>query len=242
MKKIIAIFLLIALVMALAACKDDTGDNTGDNNTGDSVGDSTGNTGIAAKIDEMYARSAPTKTVTTIENSLAGVILTDKMTLISGKIDGVLAAAVLTETTERIRSIESGSGAKVEEYIDKSTTVTEYLEGMGTRVNGGAWDESGENFAPTKASIAMKVTNAAMTNVRVRSDSYAFTVPAASTEEVFGAQIASDVEVVLSHDGASVVSVSLKYVIPADAEKSMPETIVKIFIEYYYDAQVITSK
>ena len=81
MKKIIAIFLLIALVMALAACKDDTGDNTGDNNTGDSVGDSTGNTGIAAKIDEMYARSAPTKTVTTIENSLAGVILTDKITL-----------------------------------------------------------------------------------------------------------------------------------------------------------------
>ena len=199
MKKIISIFLLLTLVVALASC------NGGDNNGG-GTGDNSVNTGVAAKIDEMYARSAPTKTITTIENDLSGVVLTDTITLISGKIDGTLNAAVLTETTERIRSIESGSGAEIKDYIDKSTTVTEYLEGMGTRVNGGAWDSAGKSFAATKGSIAMTVSNSAMTNVRVRSDSYAFVVPAASTESVFGVKINSDVEVVLSHDGASRIS------------------------------------
>lgn len=222
MKRFVSVILLVVLAVSLFSCS--TG---GSNDTVD-------------KIAELYSRSIPTKTVTTITSDYSGKMYTDKITLVRGKIDGALDAARLTEYTERPATIEAGSGAEILPEVTKKTVVTEYLEGKGTRVDGKAWDSTGKNFAPTAGSIALNITSSKVTGVYEKDNVIGFTVEAANTESVLGVKIDSDVTVKITHDGASVVGIVIKYTQAADAANFVPESKVVIDIVYTYDIEKIT--
>lgn len=226
MKKIIA--LALVLVFSLAAVISCSG--------GGSSGDSTD----VEKIAAYYAASLPTKSVTTTTYEFSNKKLTDTATLVTGRIDGEYDAAVLTETTERIRDIDSGSGDQVLGVIESKTTVTEYLEGSGVRVNGGAWNISGTSFAPTAESIAMNITKDNVKDLKLDGKTYTFTVTKANTEAVLGYAVDAPVYVSLTHDGASIVGVTISYTLPADAATGAIETDVTIKIVYTYDIERVS--
>ena len=227
MKKIIAMALV--LVFALAAVVS----------CGGSGSDDTGSSDIE-KIAAYYAASTPTKSVTTTTYEFSNRKLTDTSTLVIGKIDGEYDATVLTETTQRIRDVDSGSGDLVQGVIETNTKVTEYLEGSGVRVNGGAWNASGANFAPTADSIKMNVTKDNVKDLKLNGKTYTFTVTKANTEAVLGYAVDAPVYVTLVHDGASVVGVTISYTLPADAATGAIETDVTIKIVYTYDIERVS--
>lgn len=228
MKKIIAIALV--LVFALAAVVSCDRGGSSDN----------GGASDIEKIAALYAASVPTKSVTTTTYEFSNRKLTDTATLVTGVIDGEYDATVLTETTERIRDIDSGSGDRVQGVIESSTKVTEYLEGSGVRVDGGAWNVTGANFAPTADSIALKLTAETVKDLKLDGKTYTFTITKTNTEAVLGYAVDAPVYVTLVHDGASVVGVTLSYTLPADAATGTIETDVTIKIVYTYDIERVS--
>ena len=224
MKKIIALLMILALTFLATACGDGEGDPD-----------------YVSEINTMYSVSIPTKSVSVVKYEFASYTLTDKTTVVSGKVDGTLAAAVMTEETQRLRTVEDGSGVEVVDFIETVTTVTEYLEGKGTRVTGKKkWDAEGQNFAFTQGSIALGITSDNVKDVKKVDNTYTFIVTPDNTEAVFGEAIPSTVEVTVIHDGASVVGLKLSYVVAANNEASTPETTVTVDIVYSYDIEKIT--
>ena len=238
MKKIIAFALVLVLAFAMVSC----------NITGGGTGDGTGGTGESAgenseKILAYYNRRSPTKSTTVATYTFSDTVLQDVTTLVSGKINGNMTAAVLTSVTQRLRTVADGSNAAILGSIEVTTTIKEYLEGYGvhTQVNGGlwgAWDLSLGNFAPEEGSIALNLTDSKLLNVKEEGRTFTFTVAAANTEAVFGKAIASNVDVAIVHDGACVVRIALSYKEAATA--TTPETDVKIEVNYTYDIENIT--
>lgn len=227
MKKIIAFALIFVLAFSLASC--DLGALGG--GTPADAGE------VSSKILAMYSRSIPTESVTTITSEFAGRTLTSTVTLTSGKIDGKLNAAVLTEVKQELRSVAEGSNATIMGEISTTTTVTEYLEGRGTRINGGSWDPSGVNFSPFEGSITLNVTDSKILNVKENGKTYTFVVAAENTESVFGKAIGANVSVSLTHDGASIVGVKLDYIEPATSD--LPEIQISIKVDYSYSIKNI---
>ena len=101
-KRIIALALVVVLALSAVSCSFTFGG-----------GDEPAGTGISGKVVAMYARSTPTKSITTVNYNFEGQKLTDTTTLISGKIDGNLEAATLTQITQRLRTVEAGSNAAI---------------------------------------------------------------------------------------------------------------------------------
>jgi hypothetical protein len=222
-KKIIALLLVLTLTFFATAC-----------------GEEDGGPDYVAEINRMYSVSVPTKSVSVVKYEFASYTLTDKTTVVSGKVDGTLTAAVMTEETQRLQTVEDGSGIEIIDFIKTEVKVTEYLEGKGTRVNRkGRWDAEGQNFAFVAGSIAIAITNDNVNDVKKVGNTYTFVVTAANTAAVFGEAIPSSVEVTVTHDGASVVGLKLSYVVAANAESSTPETTVTVDIVYSYDIEKI---
>ena len=188
----------------------------------------------------MYARSTPTKSITTVNYNFEGQTLTDTTTLISGKIDGNLEAATLTQITQRLRTVEAGSNAAILPFIEETVTNKEYLEGRGVRVNGGAWDSAAKNFAPSDGSITLNLTEEVMLNAKESDKTITFNVAKANTEAVFGKVINANVSVTIKHDGASIVSIDIVYVESATKNPDTPETRVEISVKYSYDIENVT--
>ena len=223
MKKIIALLMVLVLAFAMVGCGEDDG-----------------GTDYVAEINTMYSVSLPTKSVSVVKYQFASYTLTDKTTLVSGKVDGTLAAAVLTKETQRLRTVEEGSGVEILDFIVTDVHVTEYLEGKGTRENRkGRWNADGENFAFTSGSIAIGITNDNVSDVKKVGNTYTFIVTPDNTAAVFGEAIPSTVEVTVTHDGASIVGLKLSYVVAANAESNTPETTVTVDIVYSYDIEKI---
>ena len=228
-KRFIALALIVVLALSLASCDlrslllPGVPQNTGE---------------VSEKIIAMYGRSTPTRSETVVTYTFAGKTLRDTTTLMKGKIDGKLEAAILDQVTQKLRTVADGSNASILGEIEETKTYKEYLEGQGVRTNGGAWDSSESNFAPSEGSITLKINDAVIVNVKENGNTITFVIAKENTKSVFGKEIGANVSVALKHDGASIVEIKLDYIEPAVSD--LPEMEVSIVVNYYYGLQNIT--
>ena len=227
MKKIIVFMLVLALcVTAITSC--------GKNNPKK----------ILQKIDEMYANSAPTKVVATTKQVFSAYELNCTYELTTGQVDGA-AASIYKVAKEELESIENAGGSDIiRPMIKSSTKVTESIEGIGTRVDGGAWDASGTVYTIGRGEMALNLTKDTVTDIKYENSVLTFTIPNANIATVLGEAYATgvdgDIKATIVNDGSVIVSIELIYTVAADAKAGLEASQMTVYVEYQYDIQPIT--
>jgi hypothetical protein len=230
----LALLMVFALMSAVACGKED--ELTG-----------------AQKTAQFYENSLPTKIVTTSAQSIVNdegtvvATLNGKYELVTGTIAGKLAT-VQTYEQDYIREVAEGANAVIVGPIGTESGSLEYLEGYGRRTNGGFWDPNGLNFGPTAGSIAINldesiIKNAKYTEGEDGTNTLTFTVANENIAAVFGANsddtalltASSDVEVIITNDGAFVNSITISYSIAGT--RYYPERRVVMTTNYEYKSQ-----
>ena len=222
MKKIIALILILASTFALFSCGESK--NT------------------VKKVNNMYTAIMPTKIVTQTTQDIGSYVLTGEYVLTTGTIDG-FAVSTLYYSYQQLRSVEDGAGTTEELPWEEITVTREYHEDKGLRENGGKWQKDGNDFAPTTDDIALKLNAKYLQDVKEdeSTKTISFVVPKDNTKEVFGEDMApeADVTVVITHDGAAIMSVTLSYTVPGE-KKDHPDMVITIKSDYSYEPQEIT--
>lgn len=213
---------------------------------------------VAAFV-RAYRNSLPTlinvETSRTIGTGAESYTLKSSSVLKTGTINGK-NAAVYEESYQELRDVESGSGDTVESVFKVIELKKEFLQGRGVRTTEdgvvGAWNSRETNFAPTIGSIAIAISED-LINVRkftindeTNTHVMEFTVPKANAGEVFGmngalpnVDAASDVNVVLTSNGATIISVVIRYSVAVSKDVPEQQTVV-IEANYGYSIQNIT--
>ena len=220
MKKIIAILLALSVVFALASCGGADVDTVG----------------------AMFKASQPTKSVITTTQSFGDTVLAGEYVMVQGLVDGK-AATVYTATYQEMLSVEEGGASDIVlGDIITRTETREYLEGKGVRVNGGAWDASGENFVLETGPMSLNLSSEYIKTYTYENGLLRCVVAAKNTAEVLGLEedLLADASIEVTDDGASITSVVVSYSLAADAESQTPETNITIETKYYYDLQNVT--
>lgn len=202
-----------------------------------------------------YANSCPTKVVTETVRTVGrpdSYTLTSKTTLLSGTIAGK-DAAVYEEVYQELRDVDSGAGEIVQGVFKTVETKREYIQGKGMRKTQdgkvGPWNPRETNFAPTKGSIALAITEDTIKDVSFSTENNAyvmsFKVAKANFASVFGAvdgvanvDASSDVSVVLTSNGVAITSVLITYTVSATS--AVPYQSVVIKATYDYSVQVFS--
>ena len=230
MKKLIVLILAISFVFALASC--------GGSNEVDTVG-------------EMFRDSIPTKTVTAITQTVGEDITLDaQYTLTVGLVGGKNASVFISEVDEMISVEDAGSSDAIVGSVVTHTEKREYLEGKGVRVNGGSWNSKEENFASAEGPVTLNLSSDLIKDFEYTEEAkpgenlLRLVVRKENTAEVFGLaeDLAVDVSVEITDDGAVITSILIVYILPADAEAQVAETEINIKCFYFYDIQVIDIK
>ena len=228
MKKIIVFMLVMALcVTAITSC--------GKSNPKKIIND----------INEMYANSAPTKVVATTKQTIASVELNCSYSLVNGYVNNDMAASVYTEIKQELESVENGGATEVIKPLVKETKkVTEAIEGVGSRNNGGSWDSQGSVDVIKPGAMAINLDEEVLKNVKYENNVLTFTIPKADVAKVLGksysSDISSDVKVTIVDDGAQVTSIELRYNLNGNEELNLPESQMVVKVEYTYDLETIT--
>ena len=217
----------------------------------------TGKPDSVAAFMYAYANSAPTKvlteTVRTVGRGTDSYTLTSTSSLFAGTIGGK-SAAVYEETSQQLRAVEDGAGETEESVFETVEFKKEFIQDKGVREtsNGrtGMWNSRGTNFAPTKGSIALAITEGTIKDVKFTiTDTQhvmEFKVAKANISKVFGVtadgkdviEASTDVSVVLTSNGTTVTSVVISYVV--QATKDIPYQSVVIEATYDYAVQVFS--
>lgn len=189
-----------------------------------------------------YERSYPVKIVVESEQMSGSHGLSSVTTITRGEIgeDEDFIALMTFDQTE-LRSVGDGSGPIIEDF-EKTTSITKnYREGYGVRekIDGvwGEWDSEGVNFFPEKGALGLTLDTSAMTDIKFENNKLSFTVKAGEVTKIFGedSDIKSDVNVVITTDGAVVIGVLIEYVVPEDLEIGAEEMTVKVEATYSYN-------
>ena len=224
MKKIIAVVLLLACACAtLSSCGE----------AKDAV----------ASVNRMFSAYAPTRIYTTTEFVAGDYTLTGTHEIKTGYIDGKRASSSVRDYEELIPWEEAG----VSDYVTLPWTrvkeVKYYHEDRGLRKGSGKWDPTGDDFAPMAGDIAPNFTTGNVKNVKVdkKAKTVSFTVPGEKAFDVFGFEgiVDSDIDVVITHDGAVITSITLSYTIYG-FEINYPDVEITIKTLYSYSAETIT--
>ncbi len=220
MKKIIALLLSVVCVFSIVSCKDN------------------GETDIIKAVNDKYAISAPTKIVTTSTHTIGNKTLNGTYTLVTGKIDGLIAT-VSEYSYEKFATVEEGAGDTETPFYTTVKGSKEFLENRGIRVDGGEWTD-GFNFAPVAGDIAINITKDNVKDAKYENGVFTCVVANDKTVEVFGEgnAPAADVTVTVKDDGAVITGITLSYTIPATED--YPETVVVITTVYTYDLEQVT--
>lgn len=235
MKRIISILLAVCSVFVLFSC-----------NRGGGVGN----------VGEMLSSNAPSRIETTTTQTLGenDVVITSKSTLVTGKYNGKVAT-IYTYEKEELASVADGATEVITPMIKKTEGKKEYLEEKGVRVDGGKWDDEGEDFAPTLGSITLNLSGKNVKNASDKDGVYTCIVPAANTKAVFGEayDIAYDVALTVYYYEGFVNKLVLNYTVPEitkddlelneDLDKDMvgyPEINFQIEVKYEYGKQSVT--
>ena len=193
---------------------------------------------------EMYANSAPTKIVATTKQVFSAYELNCTYSLTTGQVDGA-TASIYKVAKEELESIENAGGSDIIRPMIKSTVkVTEAIEGIGARVDGGAWDASGSVYTIGRGSMALELDKDNITDVVYENSTLTFVIPNANIAIVLGEAYATgvegDIQVTIVNDGSAITSIELRYTLAADAKAGLEASQMIVHIEYQYDIQPIT--
>ena len=204
-----------------------------------------------AVFKDLYSVSEPTKVAVSQTTVLGSVTLKGSSTLATGALSDGRTATVYTYNYEVLKSVQEGAGDVITPIMGEPITGSrEYVEGMGVRYDGGAWDETGTNFAPKAGSIAINLDASKIKNCVYTSDgdlqTLSFTVEAKNVASVFGSdasEIASDVNVVITANVAVVTGITISYteeIVSEDEDIAYPDAVVTISTVYTYGIEEIT--
>ncbi len=199
----------------------------------------------------LYSVSEPTKVVVSQTTVLGNVTLKGSSTLATGALNDGRIATVYTYNYEVLQSVQTGAGSVITPIMGEPLTGSrEYVEGQGSREDGGAWDATGTNFAPKAGSIAINLDETKLKNCTYTTDgalqTLSFTVEAANAVSVFGDEaneIVSDVNVVITANAAVVTGITISYseeLVSEDEDIAYPEANITISTVYTYDIEEIT--
>ena len=243
MKKIILLILVVALcTLSFAACQSKNNNNNQNNEP--TPEPQVDEYAFLADITTMYKNSAPTKVVASTKQTIASVTLECGYDLVNGFVDN-MAASVYTETKQELETVENGgSSAVILPLVKETTRVTEAIETIGSRVNGGNWDPQGSVSTIERGGMAIKLNKDNLKNIKYENNVLTFTIPNANVATVLGknytSNISSDVKVTIVNDGAVVTSIQLVYTLAANEEANLPESQMVVKVEYTYDLEEIT--
>ena len=234
MKKIIALILALCCVFAIVSCDGGEEQTSG-----------------VAEFERLYSASEPTKVVTNQTTAIGNVFLKGSSILVTGALNNGDVATVYTESYETLQSVQSGAGDVITPIMGEPITSSrEYVEGKGVRYDGGAWDETGLNFAPKAGSIAINLDETKLKDC-IYNDSgdvktLTFTVEAKNASSVFGewaSEITSDVSVIITANVAVVTGITVSYtedIVSDDEDIEYPAANITISTVYTYDVEEIT--
>ena len=238
MKKILILALVFALsVVCCVSCIPSKNDDNDDKNKPTE-------TSPLEKVTAMYAVSKPTKIVAKTTHTIGSVALECSYELVNGTIDGN-PASVYTVNTQELETIENGGGTDVIKPLIKSVTrKTEAIQGVGSRINGGEWDPTGEVYYITEGDMAINLDKDSVTSVEFKDNVLTFTIPEANAGTVLGSKyatdIASNVKVTIVTDGSVVTSIELTYSLKGNSEANLIESEMVVKVDYSYDLEKIT--
>ncbi len=230
MKRILAFLIVIALgAFMLASC-----------------GVIGGNSDSVSEVAAMYKHSSPTKVVARTTQSFGeGLLaLNCEYTIVNGVVDNK-DASVYTSVVETIRSVEAGGESDVvESIIETSTTVVESIDGVGSRTNGGEWNSEGLVWYIERGAMALNIRNSNVNDVSYENGKLQCVVPYSNVTSVFGneysADMASDVYLTITNDGARITSLELIYETYPDEGANLVSTIMTVKVDYQYDIERIS--
>ena len=238
MKKLIAILLVVACMLAMGAC----------GGTGNGVTDETpitpSSTTEAQKVLDALAdlirTSTPTQSKVNTVTGTADVNLKSELTITMGQLSGKEAALYVHE-------YESFNDLGAKEAKTLTVETQECVEGMGIRVDGGNWEPDQSSFVRRLQPYRMSLDATVIKSLRTSEDEtiVSFTVPAENAGDVFTnfdaktiASMISDVSVRIETDGSSVTVIEISY--NSKSVPNMENPKVEIKAEYSYDLQSIT--
>ena len=243
MKKIIALILALCCVFAFSSCDFVNG-------VIDSIFGGEEEVDGVAVFKELYSVSEPTRVETNYTISLGGFNLRGNSILATGALSDGSAATVLTYEYPVLQTVQAGAGTEITPITGEPLKGSrEYVEGKGERIDGGAWDEYGMDFAPQAGSIAINVDASLVKNLVYNESgstrTLSFTVPEANTSQVFGNdyEITSDANVVITANSAVVTGLSISYTEAIESEDEdieYPIASITVTVDYSYGIEEIT--
>ena len=137
-------------------------------------------------------------------------------------------------------------GAEV--AITRTVETQEYVEGMGLRVNGGAWEMDQSSFVRRLTPYRINLSDASLLtslSMNEAGTEISFIIPLDNASDVLTgfdaktiASITSDVSVEIQTDGSSVTYIGIVYETKNVPNMESPK--VEIKAQYSYDLQSIT--
>lgn len=232
MKKIIVLVLTVALcVAAMSSCAFfDKLKNVFKNPLDD--------------VASMYNESAPTRIVASTKHTVASLELNCRYELVTGYVDN-MPASVYTVYTEELESVENAGSTDIKKPLIKTTNkITEAIQGIGSRINGGEWNAEGSIYTIGRGGMAINLDKKSVEDVNYEDNVLTFTVPQSKVANVLGADyvagIASDVKITITDDGAVITSIELRYTLAGDESANLPQSEMVVKVEYTYDLEKIT--
>lgn len=236
MKKLIAILLVLASMLALGSCG-------ATNQNEPSLTPPATNLEAQEILDtlaELIRTSTPTQSKVSTLTGTENINLKSDLTITMGELSGKEAALYVHE-------YESFNELGAQEAKTLTVETKEYVEGMGLRIDGGMWEREQSSFVRRITPYRMALDAETVQSLRTNEEKteFSFVVPMDNASDVFTnfdgktlATIASDISVRVETDGTAVTMISIEYGMKSVANMENPT--VKITALYSYDLQSIT--
>ncbi len=196
-----------------------------------------------ANVSSLCRVSNPTK-ISTVATQKTGVLTeVSRGVMTIGMIDGKRAATYVRS----VQTLTNVENAGIETPINTTTNTWEYIEGVGSRLNGGEWDADSIDIAPAAGFLNFRLAGN-YENASYENGVLSFIVPAAKVSAALGSflngeTVDADVKVSISNAGGVISSIVLEYTLEADEESGAinPNDVeVRIEATYSYDLEEIT--
>ena len=244
MKRIVVFLLVIALTLpALFSC-----DQFGAGSDFDDVVSNVNKAEVppVQLVSNMYKVSQPTKVVASEKIVIVsgGVLeLNGSYEIVTGYVDNA-PASIFKSKIDEIRSVEDGgSSDEVKPIVNTVERVVEAIEGVGSRVNGGQWNEEGQVWTIGRGRMGINLKEELLENVTYENHTLTFDISEENVAAVLGEEYATYISgtthVVIVDDGAVVLSIEINYNTAENAEVNVTSNSVYVKIDYTYDFERI---
>lgn len=243
MKKLIAILLVLACMLAIASCGANGGTTPPAGDGGNTEQPSTDAEAqkILDDLTTMIRDSRPTKSVTTTRTGSDDVHLDSEIIIVKGELSGK-EAGTYKKTYETFNEV----GAKDAKTVTVETK--EYLEGKGVRENRGDWVDM-DSFLKRIQPYRPNLDTAFIEGFSYNKDktTFEFVILNENLSYVLTnmdvSNIVNDVTVVIETDGAAVTRIALNYDMRTVANMEKPHVTVEALYSYNLESvELINAK